>query len=498
MHIAATAVSMEAARSSRELEIQAIGLLPAAANTPQTGADNEFGQRLATQIHSFAAMQAEACSVINQGLDPCPQPWADDGGESPMDALRTRLAQRVNGKPVMQANQEKPALTNANQPVGLQQPAPFATLASIASYHQEETQSFCAQGQVQTTDGRKVAFDFCLALHRSTTISSTTSLGLTTALVDPLVLQFDLDAPLLTESSFFFDLDNDGNKDTLACPGRGCGFLALDRNLDGCINNGSELFGPTSGAGFGELALLDDDANRWIDEGDPIFDQLLIWRPDGQGGEELTSLRQAGVGAISVVHAGTEFQLQSSSGELLGRIKGSGIFLTEAGEVRSLQEIDLATAADQPTIPAIPVQTKAVREALQALRAIIGLQRLRLSMMLTGQRMAGRFRSVFAGPDEGMMWPSWREGRQPSWTDQAGRIEGGPMIAQSAAESATQADTPLPPRKARRFQADADRLDRDGTARVPAMTSMLNRIVFRSGRDAGRPDTDGTPPYNTR
>ena len=138
------------------------------------------------------------------------------------------------------------------------------------------------------------------------------------------------------------------------------------------------------------MAELDRDANQWIDEQDPVFDMLSIWRPDGQGGESLQSLREAGVGAIAVVHAGTDFALQRPDGAVLGTVKASGIFLTEAGAVRSLQEVDLAL----PAVPASPGPSGAqasgsrLEAAMQSLRGIIGMQRLRLQMMLTGQRLA--------------------------------------------------------------------------------------------------------------
>lgn len=251
---------------------------------------------------------------------------------------------------------------------------------------------FSAQGTVQTTDGREIAFDLGLSMERHAVAVNSASLDMSTIFVDPLILQFDTASSLLSDRSFLFDLDSDGNTEQLACPGSGCGFLAFDRNRDGVINNGLELFGPSSGSGFGELAELDRDANQWIDENDPIFDQLLIWSQDGQGGEILQSLRTAGVGAIAVLHAGTAFQLESAAGDILGTLKSSGIFLTEAGEVRSLQEVDLAlpaaaTASDQGIVQSGESELDA---AMQTLRVIINMQQLRLRMMLLAASMGHR------------------------------------------------------------------------------------------------------------
>lgn len=225
-------------------------------------------------------------------------------------------------------------------------------------------------------------------MERKTIVTESVAIGLN-MFIDPLVLRFGTDTALLSDSVFSFDLRSDGRKEQLACPGKGCGFLAMDRNSDGVIGNGLELFGPATGEGFSELAGFDSDANQWIDENDPIFDKLLIFRPDGQGGESLQSLRQAGVGAISIVHAGTDFQLESQGGAILGSVKASGIFLTETGEVRSLQEVDLATPATDaarasgPWPPVNDLQEL----ALQALRDIIGMQQFRLKMRLAEQRL---------------------------------------------------------------------------------------------------------------
>ncbi|MEA3469756.1 MAG: hypothetical protein U9R57_16250 [Thermodesulfobacteriota bacterium] len=45
------------------------------------------------------------------------------------------------------------------------------------------------------------------------------------------------------------------------------------------INNGAELFGPTTGHGFQERAQYELDFIGWIDENDSIFSSLRIWKP---------------------------------------------------------------------------------------------------------------------------------------------------------------------------------------------------------------------------
>lgn len=69
-------------------------------------------------------------------------------------------------------------------------------------------------------------------------------------------------------------------------------------NGDGCVNNGSELFGTCSGDGAADLAGLDSDGNRWLDEADAAYDTLRVWQRDERGQSTLSSLRERGVGAL--------------------------------------------------------------------------------------------------------------------------------------------------------------------------------------------------------
>ncbi len=389
MRIAATTIGMDAALTSKETE-QRINHLSTSSATGQTDA---FGIRLASLLASSTHSLCSCRSVISPvrgGVAPL-----DAGAPAQTDTSKTvlaQLAEQVIGQQVTitALEQELTAL-----PPG-QTASPLFSLGTAQLMRgtlSSERQSllFAAQGCVETTDGRRISFDLGLSMERTTVAAQTALLGVTPLFIDPLILQFDLDAPLLGDTVFRFDLDSDGIKEELACPGSGCGFLAFDRNGDGVINNGLELFGPSSGSGFGELAELDDDANLWIDESDPLFAQLRIWTQDGQGGRSLRTLKEAGVGAIAVTHAGSGFELQQTDGTVLGTIKASSLFLTEDGQVRPMHEVDLAS----PAIPenagsAVPSPTESRFDtALRALRDIIGIQRMRLQMMLTGQRLRG-------------------------------------------------------------------------------------------------------------
>ena len=57
--------------------------------------------------------------------------------------------------------------------------------------------------------------------------------------IDPLVINFDGLGAQLSQTRFEFDLDNNGTAEQIASLRSGSGYLALDRNGDGAINNGN-------------------------------------------------------------------------------------------------------------------------------------------------------------------------------------------------------------------------------------------------------------------
>ena len=209
------------------------------------------------------------------------------------------------------------------------------------SHYEAERTSFSAGGLIRTADGREIAFTAELTMSREFYSESQTTLRAGDALKDPLVINFNGNAARLTDTRFAFDLDLDGNQDQIAFLREGSGFLALDRNGDGMINDGSELFGARSGDGFAELAEFDEDANQWIDEQDPIYERLRIWSRDAEGKDQLLALGMAGVGAIYLGRVETPFELNNAANEQQGAVRSTGIYLREDGTPGTVQQIDL-------------------------------------------------------------------------------------------------------------------------------------------------------------
>lgn len=211
------------------------------------------------------------------------------------------------------------------------------------SYSEVEQTNFSASGTVRTSDGREISFNLDLAMSRAYHEESNVSLRLGDAArkTDPLVLNFSGTAAQLTDQRFSFDLNADGTTEQINFLAPGSGFIVFDRNHDGQVNNGSELFGPTTNDGFAELSRLDDDKNGWIDENDAAFGQLQVWTKDDEGNDQLRSLALSGLGAIALSHVNTPFDLKTNTNDLLGQIRTSGIFLQEDGTTGTIQQIDL-------------------------------------------------------------------------------------------------------------------------------------------------------------
>ena len=140
--------------------------------------------------------------------------------------------------------------------------------------------------------------------------------------------------------SISFDLDGDGQLERISAPSGDDALLALDRNANGRIDNGRELFGDQHGAshGFAELGNFDDNQDGRIDLRDSVFAHLSLLRFDQHGQQQRQSLSAAGVSAIDL-HAQNVQQALGAYDEIaqLGRF--------EFSDGRSGQAADLLLAS---------------------------------------------------------------------------------------------------------------------------------------------------------
>lgn len=305
----------------------------------------------------IVTLSNEALDRARQALAASTDPLAETAASSPESSedpkLRTirLILEALTGRKIkvstfMPTEPETPAVpADPSAAAGQPERQGWGLEYDYHERHQEtETVQFAASGEIHTADGQTIRFELELALQRG--FVQETSLAVRAGdarLVDPLVINFDGTAAQLGAQHFLFDLDMDGTAEELPSLAAGSGFLALDRNNDGVINNGGELFGPASGNGFTELGELDSDGNGWLDENDPMFAKLRIWLQNGAAGSDtLYSLREKNIGALLLDSIATPFTLTDSANTLQGKLRETSIYLAESGEVGTIQEVDVA------------------------------------------------------------------------------------------------------------------------------------------------------------
>ena len=326
-----------------------------ATSTPQTPANNEENSSpLAPNLELIRQTSKWLESLGSDPLSGDSKVQSDDDTEAEMSLSSQMRILKTLLEKMLDITIELPNVaggdTAAPTASATQAPASAAaTLAngepnrtvqvSEASFEQEQL-AFVANGQVTTADGREITFDLGFALNYQK-LQLSERLTSSAALKDPLVLNLEGLVPGFSSARFEFDLDADGSSESLTQLANNSAFLALDRNGNGQIDDGNELFGARSGNGFAELAALDDDGNGILDEGDSGFASLRLYRSD----TALLTLGDQKIGAIFLNAAATPFMHlggdQGAQGESPAVLRQTGIYLTEDGKAGTLQQIDL-------------------------------------------------------------------------------------------------------------------------------------------------------------
>ncbi|PKO24724.1 MAG: hypothetical protein CVU35_07840 [Betaproteobacteria bacterium HGW-Betaproteobacteria-8] len=159
---------------------------------------------------------------------------------------------------------------------------------------------------------------------------------------DPLT--FDLDGDGLetlginSNNPILFDHDGDGIKNATGWVNSDDAFLVLDRNGNGTIDNGQELFGDstiksngqTATDGFDALADLDTNSDGVIDANDAQFSNLRLWRDLNQDGisqsGELFTLNDLGITGINVAKTANSQTLANGN-----QVADKGTFILSDG-----------------------------------------------------------------------------------------------------------------------------------------------------------------------
>jgi Ca2+-binding RTX toxin-like protein len=172
---------------------------------------------------------------------------------------------------------------------------------------------------------------------------SITTVDTATKEITPLVLDLNHNGfidtvNLESTAAVHFDHNQDTFAEATAWIGSGDGFLAIDLNNDGIVNNGSELFGDQTGQvnGFQTLSQYDSNGDRLITAEDAAWHQLRVWidsYSDGHSEEsELYSMSDLGI---------TQFDLSYSNVDLNSNgntIKETSSFL-QNGNIHIISDV---------------------------------------------------------------------------------------------------------------------------------------------------------------
>ncbi|WP_181040338.1 calcium-binding protein [Desulfobulbus oralis] len=193
-----------------------------------------------------------------------------------------------------------------------------------------------------------------------------------TAGQDPIVLDLDGDGveTLGQDAGVFFDHDGNGFAQLSGWVAPDDGLLVWDRNGNGQIDDGSELFGNNSllengqkaANGFAALAELDKNKDGVLDASDAAFAALRVWRDknsDGQVGEgELLTLDELGIQSLCTSY--TVQQVVDANGNAL---RQQGSFTYVNGSTGQMGDVWFA----EDTARTLPTELVEVPEEIAAL-----------------------------------------------------------------------------------------------------------------------------------
>jgi len=144
----------------------------------------------------------------------------------------------------------------------------------------------------------------------------------------------------------YFDHDGNGFAEQTGWVNSDDGLLVMDRNGDGVINDGKELFGnqtilnngTKASNGFQALSELDENKDGKIDANDSAFSQLKIWQDiDGDGyssADELFTLDELGIQSINTGY--TDTNITDANGNT---IKQTGSFTKSDGSTGDASDV---------------------------------------------------------------------------------------------------------------------------------------------------------------
>ena len=178
----------------------------------------------------------------------------------------------------------------------------------------------------------------------------------------PIVLDLDGNgiSTIAASSGVSFDLNASGTKQQVGWVGGGDGLLVMDRNGDGLINDGSELFGVATvgangqraGNGYAAMGFEDSNHDGVLDAKDAHWNELKVWVDANHDGVtetgELKTLAEVGVASIDL-HAQTTSEV--NNGNYVGLVSS---YTTTDGSTHQVADVwfsknTSATTAHRPS-----------------------------------------------------------------------------------------------------------------------------------------------------
>jgi Ca2+-binding RTX toxin-like protein len=171
-------------------------------------------------------------------------------------------------------------------------------------------------------------------------------------ITSPIILDLDGNGVDTISKSAGIHFDLDGNKfaETTGWVGKNDGLLVLDKNGNGKIDNGTELFGNNTllkngtkaANGFVALAELDNNKDGKIDASDTAYNQLRVWKDSNSNGladtGELLTLTQAGVKSLN-----TGYTNQTQTDAQGNQHLQVGNYTRTDGSTRAMNDVWFAT-----------------------------------------------------------------------------------------------------------------------------------------------------------
>jgi hypothetical protein len=178
-----------------------------------------------------------------------------------------------------------------------------------------------------------------------------------TAYASPLILDLDGDgvSTIAATEGVLFDVSGDGGRVRTGWVSPRDGFLALDRNQDGIVNNGAELFGTATQLadgsmardGFQALSEFDIDGDGAITNADSVWQDMKVWVDVNQDGVsdagELHRLDDLGISRLNLASSESP---DWDNGNIIGLVSS---YQTTDGVEHEMADVWFANDQSEPS-----------------------------------------------------------------------------------------------------------------------------------------------------